>query len=89
MPNLIVAYDLHEEDGADYEKVEKAVEKLGSAVHIELSVWYVRSKLTPKEARDKLKSVMRDGDKLFVGKLSGCAWFNLNSDHASFIRDDG
>jgi hypothetical protein len=72
---LLVTYDLETDD--DYDAVIDAIDRLGSAVEIQRSVWIVATKLTVKAAFDHVAIELQPRDRLFVGPLEiGGMWRN-------------
>ncbi len=85
MANLIVAYDLRDEKEPDYDKLWAGIRGLGEAIHIQLSVWVVKTDQTPQTVCAKLKPLLRKADRLFVGTLGKFAHNNLKTKHAVAI----
>ena len=63
--NLFIAYDLVS-PGQNYDAVIGAIKSLGAHCHIQLSMFYVHTALTPQSAHDAVRSVMDPNDKLAV-----------------------
>ena len=77
--NLVISYDLYKQ-GQIYDALHAEIKKLGSWARINLSVWYVDSPYTSREAAIKLLSVMDSNDKLFVVDATNnqAGWKNLD-----------
>lgn len=75
MNNLVISYDLYKA-GQNYSAVERAINGLGGAVKVNLSVWYVSSPYSAIDAANSLIKVMDVNDKLFVvdATHNQCAW---------------
>lgn len=68
MKDFIIDYDLNQE-GQNYPKLISAIKEFN---YHELckSSWVIKSDLTCKEIREKLKQYIDDNDKLFVAEIS-------------------
>lgn len=84
--NLLISYDLMS-PGQNYETVIKEIKKLGGWAQVHYSLWYVRSDLSAVEARDRVKTVMDDNDKLFVADMKAAAWRMLDDDVSKYINE--
>jgi len=86
--NLHISYDLME-SGKNYEEVIAKIKELGNWAKIEYSFWYVNSTYTAAQARDHVKSVLDNNDKLYVVDASNgsAAWHGLSDEVGNFIRD--
>ncbi|MHB1834131.1 MAG: hypothetical protein ACYCXW_04115 [Solirubrobacteraceae bacterium] len=61
----------------DYGSVIEAIDRLGSAVEGQRSVWVVATDLTADAAFDHVAGALASGDRLYVGTLArGNAWRN-------------
>jgi hypothetical protein len=70
---LLVTYDL--EVSSDYEAVIDAIDRLGTAVEIQPSVWIVATDLDAKQAFDHVVQELAAADRLYVGTLArGARW---------------
>jgi hypothetical protein len=70
---LLVTYDL--ETSEDYAAVIDAIDRLGSAVEIQRSVWIVATDLDGESAFDHVAQELLSADRLFVGPLAiGSKW---------------
>jgi hypothetical protein len=67
--NLLITYDLYKQ-GQDYAAVHEKIKSLGRWYHPQLSVFYVHSTLSPKQAHDAISSVMDGNDKLIVAAIT-------------------
>ena len=75
---LIVTYDLHD-PGRDYDKIQAELKKADSWAHPQGSVWFLDTKLTPAEWRDKLEAVGDANDECFVAEMKK-HWASRNTD---------
>ena len=73
MNNLVISYDLHQ-PGQDYKAIEEAIESLGDAVKIHLSVYCVHTKKSAKEAMLLIHPFMDANDTLFVVDATNNKW---------------
>ncbi|MCF1367327.1 hypothetical protein LH704_11735 [Burkholderia cenocepacia] len=66
--NIFITYDLKQKQGEtrDYKPVFAAIHALGTAVHLELSQFYVKTALSADDVQKKVWAAMRAGDKLVV-----------------------
>ncbi|MDC6132042.1 hypothetical protein [Burkholderia gladioli] len=66
--NLFITYDLKTNPGEsrDYKPVFTAIINLGTAVHLELSEFYLKTNNSAQHVADTVWKVMRPGDKLVV-----------------------
>ena len=84
---LIVTYDLKEPDG-NYEDVLKLVKSYGEWAKLGGSSYLILTTATPVEVRDKIKTAMRKGDKLYVGVAPGpSAWTGMPDEVATWIHE--
>ena len=67
--NLLVTYDL-DKPGQDYNAVHAKIKSLGTWYHPQLSVFYLHTALSPKQAHDAIGSVMDANDKLIVADIT-------------------
>lgn len=78
--NLVVSYDLYK-SGQNYDALHAAIHRLGGAVKVHLSVWFVSSPYPPLEAATKLLQVMDGNDKLWVVDALTNTWaYSKNTD---------
>ena len=76
----IISYDLNN-PGKDYTDLFQKIESLGSALHIQKSVWLLKSSLNANEIATSLHEKMDSNDILFVSELSESnyqGWMNKN-----------
>lgn len=75
---FVVAYDIVAEGTtkSQSEASKAVIEALNglSAKHVALSTWTVKTTMTHVQLRDRLKSLVRAQDRVFVGQLSAMAW---------------
>jgi hypothetical protein len=67
--NLLVTYDL-DKPGQNYEGVHAKIKSLGRWFHPQLSVFYLHTALTAKEAHAAVWSVMDANDRLIVADVT-------------------
>jgi len=76
--NLFVAYDLNKElDSSGYQVLFAAIGKLGTAIRIQKSVWFVGSQYPSDQAGDYLKQYIDANDYLIVIEASHAVWTQL------------
>lgn len=78
MATHLIGYDLNREK--NYQDLIEAIKGLGSWWHHLESTWIVRSPLTAKEVRDKLRPHLDEDDELLVVDVTGRAraWTGFN-----------
>ena len=86
--NLHISYDLYK-PGQEYEAVEAEIKKLGDAIKVHRTFWYVNSTKTAKEACDAVWKVMDSNDTIYVvdATNNSASWENLSDETGKFIRD--
>lgn len=66
MANYFVTYDLSNADQERYDQLQTAIEQLGFAVHLQYSVFYLRSPFLLEQINDTLLPYIRNGEHLLV-----------------------
>jgi hypothetical protein len=66
--NLLVTYDL-DKPGQDYNAIHAKIKSLGTWYHPQLSVFYLHTAFSAKQAHDAIASVMDGNDKLIVADI--------------------
>ena len=86
--NLFISYDLNS-PGQDYEAIFDEIKSLGSWAKVQKSFWYVNSRLTAKEAADRIRKKMDKNDSLIVVDASNnnASWYGLSDEVANHIQD--
>lgn len=76
--HLLITYDL-KAPGKDYAPLINMIKTIGSGTwaHIQDSVWYVKTSLTPDEVVRRLRICTDVNDILFVAEISRSASRNL------------
>lgn len=70
---LIVAYDVKDDDAR--QRLRDAITRFDSYFeHIELSVYLLASNEGAIDIRDRLRPLIGDDDRLYVGVISKSAW---------------
>lgn len=77
MLNVFIAYDLTF-PGQKYAAVEAAVRRLGSAVKLLNTTWYVRTTLSLDQIRTQVSAVMDLNDKLLIIDAANATGWNLD-----------
>jgi len=77
MPNLIVAYDLYI-PGQRYTAVEQAILRLGIAVKLLNTTWYVKTNMSATEVRGVIAAQMDLNDRLLVVDANNATGWNIN-----------
>lgn len=67
--NLLITYDL-DKPGQNYDGVHAKIKSLGHWYHPQLSVFYLHTALTAKEAHAAIWSVMDSNDRLIVADVT-------------------
>jgi len=85
MYTLLVSYDL-DKPGQDYSRLIARLKQYG-AVRVLYSTCALRTKWTPKQLRDDLKTYVDSNDMLLVTALTGvAAWTSLMVSNDSFKK---
>lgn len=79
MPNLFISYDLHEASEDRYTAVQSAIGQLGTAIHLQWSVYYVKSQYTIAQCRDHVAKQMLSQDTLLVIEANSAISQNIDS----------
>lgn len=87
MSSKIIEYDLRQ-PGRDYDAVYEAIKGYGTWAKITESTWFIKTKETCAQVRDKLMRLMDDNDRLFVGELSGVAAWHNTICESQFLKDN-
>ena len=66
---FIISYDLNN-PGQDYTNLFQKIEQLGIALHIQKSVWLLKSTLNANDIASNLHKLMDNNDILFVSELN-------------------
>jgi hypothetical protein len=67
--NLLVTYDL-DRPGQNYDAVHAKIKSLGRWYHPQLSVFYLHTALSAKQAHDAIWAVMDANDRLIVADVT-------------------
>jgi hypothetical protein len=78
MSALLVTYDLVGSDATseNYKKLIQAIKGYGDWCRVQESVWIIATTDNSASVKDALKQHLHTTDRLFVGRLNGCAWKN-------------
>jgi hypothetical protein len=90
LPSILIAYDIHPAKGEAYDKLVKAIQRLGAFWHHLETVWIVQCALTPDQIRDRLKSHVGIEDQLLIIDISNDAvgWLGVNSVGSKWLADN-
>lgn len=77
MLNVFIAYDLMY-PGQNYSAVEAAVQRLGTAVKLLNTTWYVRTSLSLDQVRASVSAAMDLNDRLLVIDAANASGWNVN-----------
>lgn len=83
--NYFVSYDLNS-PGQDYTKIAQAIGRLGAAMRVQRSMFYLRSALTEQEVFNAVWAAMDQNDSLIVSTASSARWQNLLPGSTEFIQ---
>jgi hypothetical protein len=67
--NLLVSYDLHRPQ-QNYEAVRARIEGLGRYAHLQQSVYYLHSALSPEQVAAHIQPALDSDDKLIVAHVT-------------------
>lgn len=87
MNNLFVSYDLNN-PGQNYERVITAIKGLGSWAKVQMSLWYVSSAYTAKQAAEIVRRAQDANDSLIVIDTTNndASWYNLDPKVSEFMQ---
>lgn len=90
LPSILIAYDIHPAKGEAYDKLVKAIQRLGAFWHHLETVWIVQCALTPDQIRDRLRSYIGIEDQLLIVDISNDAmgWLGVNSVGSKWLADN-
>ncbi len=89
MAVFMIAYDLHPSEDETYEALTEAIESLGSTWNCLSSAWLVKSEYTSAEIRSRLRSYLKEDDRLLVIRQgTGAAWIGFDGDCQQWLRDN-
>jgi hypothetical protein len=72
---LLITYNLNKGD-ADYDRLFEFIRELGDTWHDATkldSVWFVRTRSSPTQARDHIAQAMSRDDNCFIVEITGAA----------------
>ena len=84
MNNLFISYDLHP-PGQHYQRVSAAIEAIGGAVKVHLSLYYVKTSIPVAEVERRIWAAMDSNDRLVVIDAKAARWQNLLIPAANFM----
>jgi hypothetical protein len=89
MAIYMIAYDLHDPEGDNYDKLFTALEAMGSGYWDCLdSTWLVITDKTAIQIRDELKPCLRDSDRLLIMRYGeDAAWLGFEDDCQTWLED--
>jgi hypothetical protein len=89
MNTLLVSYDL-KSPGKDYQKLWDHLKSYNNYLKPLESFWFIKTSLSAKDARDKIKQFMDANDRIIVIKVTGAeaAWNNLGDTASQWIKNN-
>ncbi|CAB3698920.1 CRISPR associated protein Cas2 [Achromobacter denitrificans] len=72
MAHYFIAYDLTNASQERYQELEDLIESLGTSVHLQYSVFYLRSNMELKALRDTIGTKINKNEKLMVIDAKNC-----------------
>ncbi|MBQ8672673.1 MAG: hypothetical protein IJ511_01240 [Bacteroides sp.] len=83
----IVTYDLQQDDsGERYEKLLELIKDGSAWARLGGSSYLIDCEDEPSVLRDKFKAVLKNGDKLYVGRVSApAAWIGMPEEVGNWI----
>ena len=90
MATVLIAYDIHPQEGEAYDDLTKAIQSLGAWWHHLETTWIVKCARTPDQIRDQLKSHIGSEDQLLVIEISGdtAGWAGINDTGSKWLKDN-
>jgi hypothetical protein len=90
MATVLIAYDIHPQEGEVYDDLTKAIQSLGAWWHHVETTWIVKCAHTPDQIRDQLKSHIGSEDQLLVIEISGdtAGWAGINDTGSKWLKDN-
>lgn len=90
MATVLIAYDIHPQEGEAYEGLTQAIQSLGAWWHHLETTWIVKCAHTPDQIRDQLKSHIGSEDQLLVIEISGdmAGWVGINDTGSKWLKDN-
>ena len=90
MATVLIAYDIHPQEGEAYDDLTKAIQSLGAWWHHLETTWIVKCARTPDQIRDQLKSHIGCEDQLLVIEISGdvAGWAGINDIGSKWLKDN-
>jgi len=87
---VLIAYDIHPQEGEAYDDLTKAIQSLGGWWHHLETTWIVKCAHTPDHIRDQLKSHIGSEDQLLVIEISGdmAGWVGINDTGSKWLKDN-
>lgn len=87
---VLIAYDIHPQEGEAYEGLTQAIQSLGAWWHHLETTWIVKCAHTPDQIRDQLKSHIGSEDQLLVIEISGdmAGWVGINDTGSKWLKDN-
>ena len=83
--NLIVAYDLHRPQ-QNYEAVRARIEGLGRYAHLQQSVYYLHTALSPEQVTAHIQPALDSNDKLIVAFVTRAQLHGYGQDMIAAIN---
>ena len=83
--NYFISYDLNS-PGQDYTKISQAIGRLGAAMRVQKSMFYLRSALSEQEVFKAVWAAMDQNDSLIVITGTHARWQNLLPGAGDFIQ---
>jgi len=89
MNTLLISYDLMA-PGKDYQRLWSHLESYSNHFKPLESFWLIKTSLSAKDARDKIKQFMDLNDRLIVIKVTGAeaAWNNLGDTANQWLKNN-
>jgi len=86
---VLIAYDIHQDRGAQYAELVEAIQSLGAWWHHLETIWVVRTDMTLKDIRDRLAAHIAADDQLLVADITTAPveWTGLNENGSAWLRN--
>lgn len=84
MQMYLVTYDRNA--GDDYPALYAKIKECGTAWRGMQNVWFVESSMSALGIADHCRTVLDQGDKIFVAKLTESAWWGFRQDGSDWLQ---
>lgn len=87
MKTLLVCYDLKNGNEEQYKKLIETIQLMGTAKHLQYSVWTLQTSKTVYQVRNSLLSIVNPTDSIFVCEISSFSYHNIPMEVVGLISN--